>query len=555
MTAEAKYSNYLIVFLSIVMSVSPSMSLAKTYDVDGMILEMVSVPSGTFIMGNAHGDPDETPVHPVTLDSFEIGRFEITVKQFTCFVNETNYRTTAESKGDMDWKRERAGHVSNKPVTCISWHDANAFCVWLSEKTGEYFRLPTEAEWEYAALADASHPQTRYDRLVAVNALDAQSWNKENSQRDVHPVGSKLPNAWGIHDMPGNVYEWMLDVYHPKHRQFSDGAPNMRDSLPKIARRYVLKGGSFGSDKMAGYPSYRYRAFPDVRREDFGFRVVKGKKYERSMEHTEEYNPFESDSIDGNGLDIEMIKVPPGSYCMGFPTSPAPEWFQPIRKRDVRIDYVFYIGKYEITVEQFEMFVSDFGYVTDAEKQGWAYVMPEGREWTPAPHVQWKMLSFYQRHDHPVSCVSWHDAMEFCLWLSSKTGYFVTLPTVSEWEYACRAGTQEDFAGPVYDLGWLKFNSGNTTHKIGMKAPNQWGIYDMHGNVWEWNLDMWENGFFNAPVDGSAWMESDRFIPVQSGGSFINPPQWAASYVHIPSGRYNYNQGFRIVIKNPKRCF
>jgi formylglycine-generating enzyme required for sulfatase activity len=85
---------------------------------------------------------------------------------------------------------------------------------------------------------------------------------------------------------------------------------------------------------------------------------------------------------------------------------------------------------------------------------------------------------------------------------------------------------------------------------VGLKEANDWGIYDMHGNVWEWNLDMWQDGSPDLPKDGSACMNSKRFIAMESGGSFGNPSRWCASHIHIPSGWRNFNHGFRIAIKN-----
>jgi formylglycine-generating enzyme required for sulfatase activity len=131
----------------------------------------------------------------------------------------------------------------------------------------------------------------------------------------------------------------------------------------------------------------------------------------------------------------------------------------------------------------------------------------------------------------------------------------IRLPSASEWEYACRAGTDGDFAGDVDQMGWHRANSGHRTHLVGQKKPNAWGLYDMHGNVWEWCLDRWHRNYEGAPTDGSPWMSGETFEPVMRGGSFINPAWWLRSANHMvnsPCNRFSYNQGFRIV-RSPTR--
>jgi formylglycine-generating enzyme required for sulfatase activity len=126
----------------------------------------------------------------------------------------------------------------------------------------------------------------------------------------------------------------------------------------------------------------------------------------------------------------------------------------------------------------------------------------------------------------------------------------IRLPSASEWEYACRAGTTGEFAGDLEQMGWYRFNSGHRTHKVAQKKPNAWGLYDMHGNVWEWCMDMWHKNYEGAPTDGSAWTEANTFEPIMRGGSFVNPPWWLRSANNMrnnPGNRFSYNQGIRLV--------
>ncbi len=206
----------------------------KTFTVNGVSFEMIAVKGGTFTMGGTSeqgGDceDDEKPAHIVTLSDYYIGKFEVTVGVFREFVNETNYRTDAdkegwswvwtgstwEKKNGVNWKCNANGSVRNSsednhPVIHVSWNDAKAFCKWLTGKTGQTFRLPTEAEWEYAARG--GNKSNGY-KFSGSNSIDNVAWYTSNSGSMTHPVGTKSPNELGIYDMTGNVWEWCQDWY------------------------------------------------------------------------------------------------------------------------------------------------------------------------------------------------------------------------------------------------------------------------------------------------------------------------------------------------------
>lgn len=472
------------------------------YAAGGFTLETAEIPAGSFVMGHEHGDPDELPLREVHLDAFELGTCEVTVAQFRAFAIETGYEG-----GSLEWLSPGYEQSPNEPALNVSWHDAMAFCAWLSAQTGGHFRLPTEAEWEYAAMAGARPPASRYERMCLINRLDEHGWNRDNSARTVtpeawrrvwgnppsrkpaaHPAASKIPNAWGLFDMAGNAREWTLDIYHCKHNAPADGAPNLRDGLPPIAGRRVLKGGSYKSESAAVYPAFRERASPDARENDIGFRVAKGKPV--PMEEDEparEFRPLENDALVWDPLSIELIAIQPGRFVLGGSYSPAPTWFKRIPEREVRIARGFRIGMYEITKSQFRAFAEDAGYITDAEKERRAMWMNEEGRWTRADRIDWRNLPFPNGDNHPASCVSWRDAMHFCNWLSDKTGHHVDLPSMAEWEYACRAGSTGDFEREdrIDGLGWFQPHAPRGTMPAGTREPNAWGIHDMRGNVWE----------------------------------------------------------------------
>ena len=188
--------------------------------------EMVYLPGGTFKMGDIQGKGYawERPVHEVTLDAFAIGRYPVTVGEFRRFVDTIGYRTEAErgdgayvwdgknwgKKPDASWRNPYFSQDDRHPVVCISWNDASAYCQWLSEQTGEQYSLLTEAEWEYACRASS---ETAYFFGDDEKELEEYAWYSKNSEGRTHPVGEKRPNTWGLHDISGNVWQWVKD--HP----------------------------------------------------------------------------------------------------------------------------------------------------------------------------------------------------------------------------------------------------------------------------------------------------------------------------------------------------
>lgn len=246
------------------------------------------------------------------------------------------------------------------------------------------------------------------------------------------------------------------------------------------------------------------------------------------------------------GVNFEFVRIPTGRFQMGSRKGDTDE--KPVHR--VRINESFYMGRTEVTVRQFQAFTRATGYKTEAEKGRWAWNYAWGFPIIPAHDISWRKPGFTQSEDDPAVCISWNDAVAFCKWLSKETGEHYRLPSEAEWEYVCRAGSDSDDMSEPKEIGWYRDNSGGATHPAGQKKPNAWGLYDMHGNAWEWCLDMWHQGYEGAPNDGSAWTEAKTFEPVMRGGSFVNPPWWLRSANHMrnnPGNRFSYNQGFRLV--------
>ena len=238
-----------------------------------MVGEMVSIRAGTFRMGDlsGEGDDDEKPVHSVTVPAFKLGKHEVTVGQFRRFVEATGYRTDAERNADgnegcrtytgngwswtwgRSWQKPGFAIDDTQPVVCVSWNDAQAFIEWLAAQTGEAFRLPSEAEWEYAARA-GSTTQYHFDNSEsqlcryanhADSSTDFNGRNKSCSDgvgKRTATVGRYQPNSYGLYDMHGNVWEWAQDCWNKNYR----GAPtNGRAWTSGDCSRRVIRGGAW----------------------------------------------------------------------------------------------------------------------------------------------------------------------------------------------------------------------------------------------------------------------------------------------------------------------
>jgi len=228
---------------------------------NGVTLEMVGLPAGQFLMGSPDSDPDardnEKPQHQVKVNSFAIGKYPVTQAQYQAV---------------MGTNPSRFQNNPQNPVEDVSWNDAQAFCQKLSQITGKTYRLPTEAEWEYACRAGTT---TRFYFGDDANQLGDYAWYKGNSQQTTHPVGQKKPNAWGLYDMSGNVWEWCEDDWHDNYI----GAPKDGSAWLKNGNdnRSPLRGGSWynvPANCRSAYRNFTYR--PDYSLINDGFRVVCG---------------------------------------------------------------------------------------------------------------------------------------------------------------------------------------------------------------------------------------------------------------------------------------
>ncbi len=226
--------------------------------------ETVSIPAGTFRMGDLSGagDYDELPVRNVTVPAFRLGKHEVTFDQWDTCVMDGDCNDY--SPGDYDWGR------GNRPVINVSWHDIQSFIHWLNARTDGNYRLPTEAEWEYAARAGTTTDYSWGDDLGS-NRANCDGCGSQWDDDRTAPVGSFPANPWGLHDMHGNVWEWVQDCWNDSY----EGAPTDGSAWTDgYYSRRVIRGGSWHDS--AWYLRSAYRSWFDrtLRYFNLGFRLA-----------------------------------------------------------------------------------------------------------------------------------------------------------------------------------------------------------------------------------------------------------------------------------------
>ncbi len=267
--------------------------LAKEVE-EGLLPEMVVIPAGTFTMGCVEGRDDliggcfdnEKPARRVSVKSFQISKTEITVKQFQYFVQQTKYKTTAEQKGTCciysgwgkcadrygaSWKNPGYPIMDEHPVNCMSYDDAMAYVEWLRKKTNQPYRLPTEAEWEYAARGGNDQNLFPWGNNIGYNRMNCSMDHCNDSFQRPSPVGSFSPNPFGLFDMHGNLWEWVQDCWHDNYY----GAPPTADAWSTaFCEKRLLRGGSWNITPRFLRSARRGKQPPEYREDDIGIRVA-----------------------------------------------------------------------------------------------------------------------------------------------------------------------------------------------------------------------------------------------------------------------------------------
>ncbi len=561
------------------------------------------IPKGTFIMGSPVGEvgresgsSNETQ-HQVTLtEDFYIGVFEITQKQYSLIYgsNPSYYKGDTRPVDKVSYDTIR-GTGSTAGAGWPAYGHAvgsGSFLGKLRAKTGQTFDLPTEAQWEYACRAgtttalNTGKNLTSTDKDSAMDEAGRYSYNQNDGKGGYSSrhtkVGSYLPNAWGLYDMHGNVLEWCLDWWMENLGSSAVTDPKGSNS----GDHRVMRGGGWYSNLAQGCRSANRGGISpsgnSVFSDGYGFRVVLLLTADAEEPEPTPEPDFTSDYlvVDLNtgavtssptGPDLSnntcrttelwLRRIPKGTFTMG---SPKWEVGRPNERYDSEIQHQvtltedFYIGIFEITQKQYSLIYgrNPSSYTGDTR---------------PVERVSYNVIrglsngAGWPSYGHAV------DSGSFLGKLRAKTGKTFDLPTEAQWEYACRAGTttalntgknltskSNDSAmssagryGYNNTDGMGGYSSGHTM--VGCYLPNAWGLYDMHGNVYEWCLDWYQEDLGSSAVTDPVGASSGSARAVRGGGWYNSRAQDCRSayrdYSHNSYPSYGSNDyGFRVVL-------
>lgn len=500
----------------------PNGGISDTVESHGGILdsvafdEMIFVEGGTFLMGAqssnvsmVNNDPNakqnESPIHQVTLGDYYICKYEVT-QEFWEYVMSYNGTTangeTLNPVSDVWFGKTPNGSKGKYyPAYNVSWNEVvNVFIERLNAITGKEYRLPTEAEWEYAARGGQKNLYTKtyttlnqnkpitktYMLFSGSRDADVVAWHSANSSMMVQKVGKKLSNELGLYDMSGNISEWCADWYgeYSSESQLNPGGLELGDER-------VCRGGSWNDIAVSCRVSHRDSAIPEEKSDYIGFRLV-------YKEKEIDINP-ETPILPGDNGDVfkgmekdEMVFVEGGTFLMGVQSSDpnAPNYstdsnaneYIPMHEETVGD---FYIGKYEVTQQLWEYVMNYSGFAADGSEMS----AHENGAWGE-PIAENGLGDYY-----PMYNVGYPDINNYFISrLNQITGGKYRLPTGAEWEYAARGGNRSKgykYSGSnnVGDVAWYGENSKQITHVVGTRVCNELGIYDMSGNVYEYTTD------------------------------------------------------------------
>jgi formylglycine-generating enzyme required for sulfatase activity len=380
---------------------------------------------------------------------------------------------------------------------------------------GMEYRLPTEAQWEYACRAGTTGDYA--------GPLDSMAWYRANSGEIAHPVKMKRPNPWGLYDMHGNVLEWCSDWYASYSPESQVNPAGPVDGAFRVAR-----GGSWLFTGAYCRSAARYKNSPGTPLSYLGLRLALVLIYAPASAPIPPPPP-KIDFLAAPALGksyhtsagTNMVWIAPGSFQMGDSTGHGDSDEKPVH--EVRLTTGYWLGESDVTQDE------------------WQAVIGYNPSHTTGGNL-------------PVESVSWSDAAEYCQKLTQRErdaghllpGMHYDLPTEAQWEYACRAGTTGDYAGDLEAMTWYHANSRDQTHDVKTKRPNAWGLYDMHGNVWEWCSDWY--GSYSAGTQVDPTGPANGAFRVRRGGaaSLFSPSCRSAYRNRLTPDIHDHEQGFRL---------
>ena len=509
------------------------------------------------------------PARPIRITRpFYLGATEVTVGQFRKFVQDSGYRTEAEQglnhgkpyrggramstwQKPMAWRKPPLKQKGDEPVLHLCWNDCVEFCRWLSMKEGREYRLPTEAEWEYGCRAGTTTPWHFGTYSDVEQVAHEYAWWSDGAQPKhqlPRSVGLGKPNAFGLYDMHGNVWEYVGDWWHRlsyKEMPLNDPTGPEQQSEKNDQRR-IIRGSSFDWGRWGGDSAYRMRITQRSNQHPhMGFRVAmsisdaigvmpavdlnheqRAKTRDPGADSAVVQAALKDSTVPADAREvltvnigsdgIEFVRIPAGSFLMGSTNGPDDE--RPVHR--TVISQPFYMARHEITEQQWEVVMGPHSRLVNWRK--------EPNEMTGPRKA--------------MRGVSWHDCRQFMTTLKKKMpDYAFALPTEAQWEYACRAASETEFSfgrdeSKLNDYALFAGNKewpGNDGkfryHDVGTRKPNALGLYDMHGGVWEWCSDWYGADYYDrSPLADPGGPASGRFR-VLRGGSWFRDARYARS--------------------------
>ena len=468
----------------------------------GMKLVFIPPPK-KFTMGSPkeeEGHFDDEFQHEVEISTgFYLGRYAVTQDEYSSVMGNNPSYFSPIGGG----KAKVAGvDTSRFPVESVSWDDAKEFCRKLSIVEGKVYRLPTEAEWEYACRAGTV---TAYN--VGKMLLDRDANFDKKAARPV-PVGTYDPNAWGLYDMHGNVSQWCEDWFG---KNYYEDSPVRDPEGPSTGSGRVLRGGDWYSNAKCCRSAYRNSHAPTFRDDAVGFRVVLSFAKVKSPPPPKEEPPpvakveppvepvrpipvpvpvpipvpvpaevKPDPEITARSIGMKLVYIAPKTFMMGSPNTEEGH-FRDELQHEVEITRGFYLGKYTVTQEEYTKLMGT--------NPSWFSSTGGGKE----------KVAGLETSRFPVEMVTWQDAKEFCRRLSAREGKEFRLPTEAEWELACRAGTTTAYnVGDTLTERDANFDQRSRPVAVGSYAANAWGLCEMHGNVWQWCEDWYGADYYSV---------------------------------------------------------
>ena len=534
---------------------------------DSVTFNMIYIPAGAFVMGD-DAVPGAAPAHYVSVEGYYIGSTEVTNLMW---------------RWVMDYPINWSATNLHKPVEGLSWEDCQDFIERLNEKTGRQYRLPTEAEWEYAAMGARQNSSYQYAGSNTINDV-AWYWNNLPSQQignagyGVQRVGGKRANAKGIFDMSGNVREWCQDWFgvYPMGIQNNPTGPDSGTDRVLRGGCYLdssepcrVKARSASRQSGANYVGTGFRLAMDAVFDtvtptptpDYHIGLTLSKRviripigghgqvniYNGSGSYTL-YNSKPAIAtclVNGESLSLEGLTVGTTDVKVVDNITMSSAWLTVIVYKPGSGGVI--PGDDDLFNEPTMIYVHGGTFVRGAtSEQGSnssADELPLHQvtvsnyyiSQTEVTQRLWQRVmggnpSHFKDETLPVEQVTWEDCQEFIRRLNQMTGRQYRMVTEAEWEYAARGGRLSmgyKYAGAstVSNMGWYKGNSGSTTHEVKQKLPNELGIYDMSGNVWEWCQDVYgaysaDNLFNPVGPDPEFSGGTDAIQRVMRGGAW-----------------------------------